>query len=219
MLKSRLRLAAMVVLVACLLWLVTQDDLLAHLRQELDALHPILAAMLFMGVFMCGSVLLVPASLFMFVAGAYFGMGWGFVLNMAGFTLGASLTFLVSRYLARDLVLRLLPDRIRASVEGVHEHGWKLVAVLRLTGMIPSVAINYALPVTALPLWTFTWATLVFTIPNGLILTYAGMAGDDFINGGGLRRVLIAFSLIALMSTAGYFLRKRFTSRVDEQPT
>ena len=219
MLKTRARLAAMVVLLAGLAWLLLQDNLLASLRAQLDAVHPVLAAGLFVIAFVCGSVLLIPASVFMIAAGAYFGIGWGFVLNMLGFTLGAAVTFLISRYLARDLVLHYLPQRIRESVEGVHEHGWKLVAVLRLTGVIPSVAINYALPVTSLPLLTFSWASLVFTLPNGLILTYAGLAGDDFINGGGLRRVLIAFTLIAIMSIAGYLLRRKFTASKAQVPT
>jgi len=210
MLKSRLRLAALVVFIAGLVWLVMQDELLVHLRQQLNALHPILAGLLFIAVFMCGSIFLVPASVFMIAAGAYFGMGWGFVLNMLGFILGACASFLVSRYLARDLVLRYLPERIRISIESVHEHGWKLVALTRLTGVIPSVAVNYALPVTALPMWTFCWASFVFTLPNGLILTYAGRAGDDFVNGGGLRRLIIAFTLITLVSLIGYFLRKRY---------
>jgi uncharacterized membrane protein YdjX (TVP38/TMEM64 family) len=89
--------------------------------------------------------------------------------------------------------------------------GWRTVAVLRAVGIIPGVLVNYALGITALPVITYVWASLVFTLPNVLIITYAGVAGEDFVRNGELGKLLLAVSLLAAATLAATLLRKHFT--------
>jgi uncharacterized membrane protein YdjX (TVP38/TMEM64 family) len=49
-------------------------------------------------------VLFVPGSAFSLAGGALFGPLWGTIWNLTGATIGASLAFLIARYLAHDWV-------------------------------------------------------------------------------------------------------------------
>ena len=150
-----------------------------------------------------------PVSVLFIISGAYFGLWTGFALNLLGFITGAITTFVISRYLARDLITQLLPPKAMAVLTQLGNHGWKTVAVLRAIGVIPGVLVNYAIGLTTIPLRTYIWASLVFTIPTDFILTYAGVAGEAFINGGDLRKLTLAVSLIVVAAIVGWLLRKR----------
>lgn len=187
-----------------------RDESLLQIKAALQGLDRPVAALLFIGVSSIGALVLFPASLLMLFSGAYFGLWWGFVFNVAGFFGGALLAFLTSRHLARDLVTRLLPASAHSALHALGTSGWQTVAVLRTIGIIPGVLVNYALGITPLRLFTYTWASLLFTLPNAFILTYAGVAGEDFVRNGELRQLLMAISLVAIAAVVAALLRKRF---------
>ena len=54
-------------------------------------------------LFALGTIVFLPGSLFALAGGALFGPVWGAILNLVGATLGASLAFLIARYLAGGL--------------------------------------------------------------------------------------------------------------------
>lgn len=192
-------------------WQLT--DLGALLQTWLQTLDTGAAALLFMLLFALASALLLPNSLFMLIGGAWFGLYWGFVINLVGFGIGAIATFLLARYLAHDYVAARMPARVVGAMEQVHASGWKLVAVLRLCGVVPAVLINYAFGITPIRWQTYAWASVVFTVPNCLILTYAGVAGEDFINNGDMGTALTAVGLVALAALAASVFRRRYFFR------
>ena len=187
-----------------------RDESLLQVKTMLQGLDLPTAALLFVGVSTVAALLLFPASLLMLFSGAYFGLWWGFAFNLLGFGGGAILAFLVSRHLARKLVTRLLPAYAHRALEALGTNGWQTVAVLRTIGIIPGVVVNYALGITPLGLFTYAWASLLFTLPNAFILTYAGVAGEDFVRNGELNQLLLAISLLATAAVVAGLLRKRF---------
>lgn len=212
MLKPRLlaKLAAIVVLgLIAVLAITHQQESVAQIRSLLQQLDPVTAAFIFIGLCLVAALVMFPVSVLFVISGAYFGLWAGFALNLLGFITGAVVTFLISRHLARDLITQLLPAKALTILEQLGNHGWKTVAVLRAIGVIPGVLVNYAIGLTNIPLRTYIWASLVFTMPNDFVLTYAGVAGEAFINGGDLRKLTLAVSLIAVAAVAGYLLRKR----------
>jgi uncharacterized membrane protein YdjX (TVP38/TMEM64 family) len=205
-----LKLSAILLLgVIAVLAFTHQQESVAQIRSLLQQLDPATAALIFIGLCIVAALAMFPVSVLFVISGAYFGLWAGFALNLLGFITGAVITFLISRHLARDLITRLLPPRALAILEQLGNHGWKTVAVLRAIGVIPGVLVNYAIGLTTIPLRTYIWASLVFTMPNDFILTYAGVAGEAFINGGDLRKLTLAASLIVVAAIAGYLLRKR----------
>ena len=211
--KVRIPLRSIPLLVIALLSVAAfyyRDESLLQIKTALQALDLPTAALLFVLVSAIAALLLFPASLLMLFSGAYFGLWWGFLFNMIGFGGGAMLAFLTSRHLARNLVTRLLPASAHSTLITLGSNGWQTVAVLRTVGIIPGVVVNYALGITPLPLSTYAWASLLFTLPNAFILTYAGVAGEDFVRNGELRQLLMAVSLLAIAAIVAGMLRNRF---------
>ena len=187
-----------------------RDIILQTMQTSLTGMGLVTAGTIFVAVTSVAALVLFPISVLMLFSGAYFGMWWGFLFNMTGFGLGAVLAFLTARHLAHDLVMRLLPQSVLDALHRLGASGWKAVAILRAVGVIPGVLVNYALGITPLRIGTYIWASILFTVPNVLILTYAGVAGEDFARNGGVGKLLMAVSLIAIASAAAYVLRKRF---------
>lgn len=86
-------------------------------------------AVAFVAIYAAATVAWVPGSLMTLAAGAIFGLVEGTIYTLIGATLGASLAFLVGRYLARSAVERRLGAslKLRAVDEAVARKGAKVV--------------------------------------------------------------------------------------------
>jgi uncharacterized membrane protein YdjX (TVP38/TMEM64 family) len=101
-------------------------------------------------VYVVATVLLVPVSVLTLVAGLAFGLAVGFPLVVAAATVGATLAFLVARYLVHQHVERWIEKRpkFRAVKAAVSEGGWKVVGLLRLSPVVPFNVQNYFYGIT-----------------------------------------------------------------------
>ncbi len=144
-------------------------------------------------------VVLLPAAPFTVGAGLIYGL-WGFPLALVSATLGASLAFLVSRHLLRGRVARLIASRpgLRAIDRAVGEEGWRVVALLRLSPLVPFSLQNYACGASSIGFWPYVAATGLGIAPGCLLYVYLGMAGRAASDAGGaLRWALVALGLAA----------------------
>lgn len=123
-------------------------------------------------------VVLLPAAPFTIGAGLIYGL-WGFPVALFSATLGASLAFLVSRHLVRGRVARLIAGRpsLRAIDRAVGEEGWRVVALLRLSPLVPFNLQNYACGVSSIGFWPYVAATGAGIAPGCLLYVYLGVAG------------------------------------------
>jgi uncharacterized membrane protein YdjX (TVP38/TMEM64 family) len=192
---------------------------LAAWVDSLGALGPLL----FVLVYALGTVLLVPGSVFTLAGGALFGPVLGLGANLVAATLGATLAFLVGRYLAHDWVQARLGGRTAQLVRGVEAEGWRFVAFTRLVPLFPFNLLNYALGLTRIGLVSYLWATCVFMLPATAAFTYLGHVGREALAGGdGLAgQVLVAIGLLALAWFVPRLARRLRRNRVpvdDEAP-
>ena len=147
-------------------------------------------------------VVLLPATPFTLGAGLIYGF-WGFPLALLSATFGASLAFLVSRYLLRGRVARLIAGRprLRAIDHAVGKEGWRVVALLRLSPLMPFSLQNYACGASSIGFWPFAAATGVGIMPGCLMNIYLGAAGRAASGGiGPLRWALVGLSLSATVA-------------------
>jgi len=134
---------------------------------------------IFVAGYIVATVGMVPGTILTLAAGAVFGIGWGFVWVLTGATLGAISAFLVSRYLARGVVERKLADeRFQAVDRAVGEHGFKIVALLRLSPAFPFNVLNYGLGLTRVRLRDYALACLAMAPGTLLYVYYGALAGD-----------------------------------------
>ncbi|MBI3187951.1 MAG: VTT domain-containing protein [Gammaproteobacteria bacterium] len=166
--------------------------------QEAGAAAPIL----FMLIYIIGTVFFLPGSLLTLIGGALFGPVLGTFYNLTAATLGAMLSFLVARYLAADWVAQKTGGKMKQLISGVENEGWRFVAFTRLVPLFPFNLLNYALGLTRISFTQYSLATYICMLPGAIAYTYLGYAGKEAIAGGEgmIQKIMLAIALLALVS-------------------
>jgi uncharacterized membrane protein YdjX (TVP38/TMEM64 family)/rhodanese-related sulfurtransferase len=157
------------------------------------------APIFFVLAYAIGTVFFLPGSILTLAGGALFGPIAGTFYSLTGATAGATLAFVVTRYLASDWVKRRTDGRLAEFVSGVEAEGWRFVAFVRLVPLFPFNALNYALGLTRIPLWQYVIASYLAMLPGAAAYTYLGYAGREAFAGSDalLRHGLVALALLA----------------------
>lgn len=165
---------------------------------------------IFVALYAVAAVLFLPGSILTIAGGALFGPVWGSFYSLTGATLGATLAFLVARYLAADWVARKVGGRLKQLIEGVETEGWRFVAFVRLVPLFPFNLLNYALGLTRIRLSHFILATYVCMLPGAVAFSYLGYAGREAAAGseGSIRNGLLALGLLALIAFLPRLIRR-----------
>ncbi len=137
--------------------------------------HPFLAALWYGLIYIAVTALSLPGAAVMTLAGgAIFGLGWGTVIVSFASSIGATLAFLVARFVLRDWVRQHFGDRLQAIDEGIRRDGPFYLFTLRLMPVFPFFVINLAMGLTAMPAHTFYWVSQVGMLPGTIVYVNAG---------------------------------------------
>jgi uncharacterized membrane protein YdjX (TVP38/TMEM64 family) len=158
-------------------------------------------------IYAVAAVLFVPGSVLTLGAGFIFGLAWGIVAVWFAATVAAAVAFLIARYLAREKVsawARKSP-RFEAIDDAIGRQGWKIVALLRLSPLVPFSLSNYLYGLTAIRFWPYVLASWLAMFPGTVLYVYlgaVGRAGLEAAAGGGERDPLqTAFLVVGLIAT------------------
>jgi len=139
------------------------------------AAHPVATALGFSAVYVALTGLSVPGAATMtLAAGAIFGLVWGTVIASFASSMGATLAFLVSRFLLRDWVQERFGRQLAPINAGVAKDGAQYLFTLRLIPAIPFFVINVAMGLTPLRTWTFYWVSQAGMLAGTLVYVNAG---------------------------------------------
>jgi uncharacterized membrane protein YdjX (TVP38/TMEM64 family)/rhodanese-related sulfurtransferase len=154
------------------------------------------------------TVAFVPGTIFALVGGALFGPVWGSLWNLLGATFGATLAFLVARYIVGDWVRHKAAGLLKRLINGVDAEGWRFVAFVRLVPLFPFNLSNYVLGLTRIPLHHYVIATLVCMVPGTVAYTWLGHAGRGALTGeaDAVRYGLLALGLLAAITLLPQFI-------------
>ncbi|TVR52118.1 MAG: TVP38/TMEM64 family protein [Puniceicoccaceae bacterium] len=138
-----------------------------------------LGLVVFIGVYIAATVLLLPGAILTVGAGFIFGLGWGFLAVSAGSTIGAALAFLIGRYFARDKIEAATRDnpKFRSVDRAIGQRGAKLIFLLRLSPLIPFNLSNYFYGLTAVRFSSYVLASWLGMMPGTLLYVYFGTLG------------------------------------------
>jgi uncharacterized membrane protein YdjX (TVP38/TMEM64 family) len=139
---------------------------------------------IFIGVYAIATVLLAPGSVLTIGAGFAFGLWKGFLAVSAGSTLGASLAFLVARFIARDKIEAIAKrnETFRKIDKAIGEEGAKLIFLLRLSPVIPFNLSNYLYGLTAVKFWPYVLASWLGMMPGTFLYVYIGAASKAAVS-------------------------------------
>jgi uncharacterized membrane protein YdjX (TVP38/TMEM64 family) len=168
-----------------------------------------LAPLAFMAAYSVATVFFLPGVLFTLAGGVLFGPWLGTLYSLTGATIGASLAFLIARYLARDWVAQRAGTRLRQLIDGVDTEGWRFIAFVRLVPLFPFNLLNYALGLTRIPLVQYVLTSFLFMAPGGAAYTYLGYAGREAAAGNGgdvVRKLLLALAIVATIAFVSHLL-------------
>jgi uncharacterized membrane protein YdjX (TVP38/TMEM64 family)/rhodanese-related sulfurtransferase len=188
---------------AAILWAALNRD-----RLDLEALDAwlsglgLLAPLAYLGLYAVGTIAFLPGVLFALAGGALFGPVWGALLNLVGATIGASLAFLIARYLAGDWVAVRTGGRLKRLIEGVEAEGWRFVAFVRLVPLFPFNLTNYAFGLTRVRFVPYVITSFICMTPGAIAYTWLGYAGREALAGdaSATRYGLLALGLLAAIA-------------------
>ena len=137
--------------------------------------NPILTAAVYFVVYVAVATLSLPGAAVMTLAGgAVFGLLWGTLLVSFASTIGATLAFLVSRFLLRDMIQQRFGDKLKAVNAGVEKDGAFYLFTLRLVPAFPFFIINLVMGLTPLATRTFYWVSQLGMLAGTLVYVNAG---------------------------------------------
>jgi uncharacterized membrane protein YdjX (TVP38/TMEM64 family) len=137
--------------------------------------------MLYAVFYVLGTALFFPGLPLTLGAGFIYGAVIGTLVVSPASVAGASLAFLIARYLARDWVARRLKKYPQAAVidRAIEKNGFKVVVLLRLQPVLPFNMLNYALGLTSIRLRDYILASWIGMFPATVLYVYLGSIMND----------------------------------------
>ncbi|MCC7279025.1 MAG: FAD-dependent oxidoreductase [Chromatiaceae bacterium] len=165
-------------------------------------------------VYVAVTALSLPGAAVMTLAGgALFGLWVGTLLVSFASSLGATLAFLVSRWLLRDWVQARYGARLAAVNAGMAKDGALYLFTLRLVPVFPFFVINLLMGLTPIKTRTFYWVSQLGMLAGTLVYVNAGtqLARLDSLSG------ILSPGLVASFALLGVFplLAKRLVALVQ----
>ncbi|QIB64201.1 FAD-dependent oxidoreductase [Kineobactrum salinum] len=154
---------------------------LGFLQEQLDAIHSyydqsrLFSWLIFIAIYVAVTALSIPgAAIMTLAAGAIFGFSTGLLLVSFASAIGATLAFLVARFLLRDTVQQRFGKQLATINRGVEKDGAFYLFTLRLVPVFPFFLINLAMALTPLRTWTFYWVSQVGMLAGTAVYVNAG---------------------------------------------
>ena len=140
------------------------------------------------------------AAILTLAAGALFGLVEGLLVASFASTVGATLAFLVSRYLLRDTIKQRFPERLDAIDAGVEKEGGFYLFTLRLVPVFPFFLINLLMGVTSIKAWTFYWVSQIGMLAGTFVFVNAGtqLAQIESLSGILSLDLILSFALLGV---------------------
>ncbi len=134
------------------------------------------------------------------IGGALFGVTEGTIIVSFASTIGATLAFLLSRYLLRAAIEARFEDTLNRINKGLEKDGAFYLLTLRLVPVFPYFAINLVMGLTRIKVSTFYWVSQLGMIPATVLYVNAGtqIAQLDSLGGILSPRIIGSFVLLGL---------------------
>ncbi len=179
-----------------------------HLRQVVAA-YGMWGPVVYLSFWLLVTGMFMPVTPLVLAGGVLFGPVWGEIYVLIGATAGATLTFLVARYLAREWVAgKLAGSRLMSLDEKVARQGWKIVALSRVIPIFPFPLVNSAFGLTRVSLPSFAVATFFGLFPVTMAYVYFSDNLFDLLQGKLSWQVILGVLLVVLAAITPLVYKK-----------
>lgn len=137
--------------------------------------HPFITILAFGLTDMAVAAFSIPiATLMTLSSGALFDFWTALVIVSIASNFGATLPFLISRYVAHDTIQRRFSKKLAVIQRGIEREGAFYLFALRLTPLFPFWMVNLLMGLTPMRTATYFWVTLIGTMPGRILYIFAG---------------------------------------------
>jgi len=184
-------------------------DYIKEQRQQIEMLYAenkvITLGLFFLLYVAVAGASLPGATVMTLAAGAVFGLVTGLILVSFASTIGASLAFLISRYLFRETVEARFGSSLRAINDGIEKDGALYLFALRLVPAFPFFVINLVMGLTPIKLKTFYWVSQLGMLAGTLVYVNAGTQLGQINSASEILsfELIISFVLLAMLPFVG----------------
>ncbi|CZF85682.1 FAD-dependent oxidoreductase [Grimontia marina] len=159
------------------------------------------ASVIYFIVYIAMTALSLPgAAIATLLGAALFGFWWALLLVSFASSIGATLAFLVSRFLLKDSVQSKFGDRLATINQGVEKNGPFYLLTLRLIPVFPFFLINLLMGLTPIRTATFYIVSQIGMLPGTAVYINAGtqLAQIDSLSGIVSPGVLLSLVLLGV---------------------
>jgi len=168
---------------------------------QLNQQQPLLVALAFLCIYVLVTALSIPgAAVLTLAAGAFFGVVWGTVIVSFASSIGATIAFLLARYLFRESAQQRFADKLKAINQGIEKEGALYLFSLRLVPIFPFFMINLAMGLTPIRTTTFYWVSQIGMLAGTVVFVNAGtqLAQINSLSGILSPALLLSFALLGV---------------------
>ena len=144
------------------------------------------------------SLSLPGATVMTLAGGALFGLWTALIVVSFASSIGATLAFLVSRFLLRDWVQKKFGDKLQAINAGIEKEGEFYLFSLRLVPLFPFFAINLLMGLTPLKTSRYYLVSQVGMLAGTFVYVNAGTRLGELESAGGILSPGLLFSFVLL---------------------
>jgi uncharacterized membrane protein YdjX (TVP38/TMEM64 family) len=138
-------------------------------------LGPLLYSLFYIGAV----IIMLPGTILGVLAGLMFGSVAGVIIVSVSSTIGSGLSFLIARYLARDLIMEhmLKYKKLKRLYDLTETEGAVIVGVTRLIPLFPFNLLNYAFGLTKVKFRTYIFWSWLCMLPGTIVI----VVGSDAV--------------------------------------
>jgi len=207
-------------------FLVEQETLLKAYYND----HPAVVLLLAFVIYVVVTGLSIPgATILSLLFAWFFGFGVGLLLVSFASTAGATLAFLLSRYLFRDWIQQKFGDRLRIINRAIEREGIFYLFLMRLIPAFPFFVVNAVMGLTKIKATTFWWVSQLGMLAGTTVFIYAGSLIPDLatlkedgvkavFTGPQLLQITLALALLGLFPIIAKKLVERFRKNPMGKP-
>jgi len=181
-----------------------QADIDAYYRE-----NPVQTIAIYFVTYVIMAALSLPGAVWITLAGgAIFGVVAGTVIVSFASSIGATLAFIVARFLLRDWVQTRFGRSLRAVNEGIEKDGPFYLFTLRMVPIFPFWVINLVMALTPIKTWVFYVVSQVGMLAGTLVYVNAGsqLAQIRSLNGILSPSLLLSLSLLGVFPLAARWI-------------
>jgi len=151
-----------------------------------------------------------PGAAIMTLAGGFFFNFWGIVIVNLSATFGASLAFLISRYIFGKSLQEKYQKQLTKLNQDLEENGSNYLLTLRLIPAFPFFLVNLLAGLTKVKFRAFFWTTALGTLPGTVAYVYAGTKLAQINSTSDILSVelILAFVFLGLVSFTPVIFKK-----------